>query len=359
MLMRKVRSVGIVTALTLAALSGCGGDTTSPGSHDPAALTRHAGLTLAARPGSAVDSAPAVRVTDRAGAPVAGARVVFAVGAGHGTIAGATQTTDADGVARVGSWTLGDAIGTDSLSAMVASLPAVYFTAAADPCVPLPYAVPDTIAGALPAAGCTVAGAPVENYSIRATAMQQVMVRVTGTNYLVDARLHDATTGALLASSEANGYESFISILAPAGRYRLSLTPSVSGKTGVYSVTSQDIGLELKCRNSWVVPGITSEQQITYTDCWDGTGPYYSDQLWVQLAKGQTIMVAMRSSAFDPRVQVLGLVDDELVVLASVVGARGGTDVSLAFTAPQTARYLLRATTAGMGQTGAYTLSVR
>jgi hypothetical protein len=124
-------------------------------------------------------------------------------------------------------------------------------------------------------------------------------------------------------------------------------------------VTSQDVGLDLKCRNAWVVPGITSEQQITYTDCWDGTGPYYSDNLWVQLEKGQTVTVAMRSASFDPRVQVLGIVDDELVVVASVAGARGGTDVSLAFTAPQTGRYLIRATTAGMGQTGAYTLSVR
>jgi hypothetical protein len=353
------RSIGIVTALTLAVLSGCGGDATSPGSHDPAAVTRHAGLTLAARPGGAVDTVPAVRVTDRAGAPVAGARIVFAVGAGHGTITGATQTTDADGVARVGSWTLGGDIGTDSLSATVASLPAVYFTAAADPCVPLPYAVAETVTGALPAAGCTVAGAPVENYSIRAIAAQQVTIRVRGANYLVDAQLRDATTGALLARSEENGYDSFISILAPTGRYRLSLTPAVSGKTGAYSVTSQDVGFDLRCRNAWVVPGITSEQQITYTDCWDGTGPYYSDNLWVQLEKGQTVTVAMRSASFDPRVQVLGIVDDELVVVASVAGARGGTDVSLAFTAPQTGRYLIRATTAGMGQTGAYTLSVR
>jgi hypothetical protein len=62
-----------------------------------------------ARDGSAVAVPPAVRVTDARGEPVAGYGVTFVVTRGGGTVSGAAQTTNADGIARVGSWTLGSA----------------------------------------------------------------------------------------------------------------------------------------------------------------------------------------------------------------------------------------------------------
>jgi len=48
-------------------------------------------------------------VTDQNGHPVAGVTVTFSVTAGRGTVTGATQVTDANGIATVGSWTLGTA----------------------------------------------------------------------------------------------------------------------------------------------------------------------------------------------------------------------------------------------------------
>jgi hypothetical protein len=48
---------------------------------------------------------------------VAGVQVVFNVTAGGGSITGATQVTDATGVATVGSWTLGPAVGVNELKA--------------------------------------------------------------------------------------------------------------------------------------------------------------------------------------------------------------------------------------------------
>ena len=74
------------------------------------------GQTAAA--GQAVPTAPAVRVTDAQDNPVAGVRVRFQVAPGSGTITGETQTTAADGVARVGSWRLGSG-GVNRLSATV------------------------------------------------------------------------------------------------------------------------------------------------------------------------------------------------------------------------------------------------
>lgn len=56
---------------------------------------------------TAVATDPAVRVTED-GDPKAGVSVTFAVTAGGGALTGANATTDANGVARVTSWKLGD-----------------------------------------------------------------------------------------------------------------------------------------------------------------------------------------------------------------------------------------------------------
>ena len=66
---------------------------------------------------SPVTARPAVTATDLAGNPVAGMPVVFAVTAGGGTLTGASQETGADGIATVGSWTLGSATGPNTMSA--------------------------------------------------------------------------------------------------------------------------------------------------------------------------------------------------------------------------------------------------
>jgi hypothetical protein len=69
--------------------------------------------------GSDVSVRPAVRLTTPNGEPVSGARVEFVVTGGGGTITGANQTTNSNGVARVGSWTL--ATGVNTLEARVES----------------------------------------------------------------------------------------------------------------------------------------------------------------------------------------------------------------------------------------------
>ncbi|HEX9728792.1 MAG TPA: hypothetical protein VGA37_09840 [Gemmatimonadales bacterium] len=78
---------------------------------------------------SALPIAPAVTVLDTAGNPAAGVMVAFAVTGGGGSITGDTATTDAQGIAAVGSWTLGPSVGANTLSATVLGLPTVAFTA--------------------------------------------------------------------------------------------------------------------------------------------------------------------------------------------------------------------------------------
>ena len=65
--------------------------------------------------GGTLGTPPSVRATDQYGNPVANVAVVFAVATGAGSITGGAQTTNASGIATVGSWKLGTLAGTQTL----------------------------------------------------------------------------------------------------------------------------------------------------------------------------------------------------------------------------------------------------
>jgi glucose/arabinose dehydrogenase len=130
-----------VPLLVLAPLAGCSGD--SPASNPPpaspqapvddrtpVATAAAAGNNQSAPTGTNVPVRPAVRVTDRAGRAVPNMSVVFEIASGGGSVTGATQTTGTDGIATVGSWTLGPA-GPQQLNARTLGLPLVTFAATA------------------------------------------------------------------------------------------------------------------------------------------------------------------------------------------------------------------------------------
>jgi adhesin/invasin len=95
----------------------------------PASLAINAGNGQSAPAGTAVATPPSVIVRDGPGSPVAGVNVTFAVASGGGSITGATATTLGTGIATLGSWTLGAAPGSNSLTASVTGLTPVTFTA--------------------------------------------------------------------------------------------------------------------------------------------------------------------------------------------------------------------------------------
>ncbi|MEO8194050.1 MAG: SGNH/GDSL hydrolase family protein [Gemmatimonadales bacterium] len=88
----------------------------------PSTVAAFAGNNQTARPGFAVSTPPSVKVTDPAGVPVTGFSVTFAVATGGGSITGASATTNTDGIASVGSWTLGPTVGENTLSATAGAL---------------------------------------------------------------------------------------------------------------------------------------------------------------------------------------------------------------------------------------------
>ena len=91
----------------------------------------NAGNSQSANARAAVSTLPSVIVTDADNNPVSGVSVTFAVASGGGSITGATRTTNASGVATVGSWTLGASAGANTLTATSTGIPGspVTFTA--------------------------------------------------------------------------------------------------------------------------------------------------------------------------------------------------------------------------------------
>lgn len=71
--------------------------------------------------GTPVPVLPSVLVTDGAGNPVSGAQVTFTVTGGGGSVTGPSVTTGADGVGKVGTWTLGMVPAVNMLTATIAT----------------------------------------------------------------------------------------------------------------------------------------------------------------------------------------------------------------------------------------------
>ncbi len=118
--------------------------------------------------GLAVAERPSVRVTSGSGAAVAAVAVTFAVTVGGGTLTGASATTDANGVATVGSWTLGATIGTNTVTATVAGLPPVTFTATA---AALPtFNLTPPIAATVPLGGVALSASDAVTWSVNGIA---------------------------------------------------------------------------------------------------------------------------------------------------------------------------------------------
>jgi adhesin/invasin len=95
----------------------------------PTQMALYAGNNQTATVGTAVATAPSVRLRDQYGNNCANAAVTFTVTAGGGTITTAAATTDANGIATCGSWTLGTTVGTNTLTATRTGLTTVTFTA--------------------------------------------------------------------------------------------------------------------------------------------------------------------------------------------------------------------------------------
>lgn len=118
-----------LSALLVTACGGGGGDGGGGPSNGAADIQIAAGDGQQATVNNNVSTAPSVTVTKDNGDPVVGASVTFTAASGGGSVTGGIATTDAAGVATVGSWKLGTTAGANTLTAKVKGLPAVTFDA--------------------------------------------------------------------------------------------------------------------------------------------------------------------------------------------------------------------------------------
>jgi hypothetical protein len=162
-----------------------------------------AGAAETAVQGTAVDNPPTVRVTDGSGNRVIGATVTFAVLQGGGTATGLTQSTDAQGQAAVGSWTLGSG-------------------------------APNTLRA-------TVAGSGITGNPVTFTAQSATQIEITsapagpidlGTNFTITAQLQDSDDDAVALQ----GVQLTIAIASGGGTLNGTLT-RVTDASGAVSFT--------------------------------------------------------------------------------------------------------------------------
>ena len=116
----KAQASGLTINITITATGVAG---------PPATLSFVDQQLFAALVSQAVATQPTALVTDGFGNPVAGAIVTFTVTLNNGSVTGGTATTNAQGRASVGSWTLGSAAGLNRLTASVAGINPVVFEA--------------------------------------------------------------------------------------------------------------------------------------------------------------------------------------------------------------------------------------
>lgn len=120
-------TVGDIAPVTFTATATAGG---------VASIAKNAGDAQSATVGTVLPTAPAVRLTDPNGNPVANVDVSFVVASGDGAITGAAARSGEDGIARIGSWTLGTKSGANTLRASAAGNLVATFTATGTPDAP-------------------------------------------------------------------------------------------------------------------------------------------------------------------------------------------------------------------------------
>ncbi len=109
-----MRLSALTPVLCLSVLFACSSDSASSET-----IYVYAGDGQTGLAGSSVSQPPSIQITDGSGTAIQNVTVVFAVATGGGSIAGATATTDDEGIATSGTWTLGPAAGANTVTATV------------------------------------------------------------------------------------------------------------------------------------------------------------------------------------------------------------------------------------------------
>jgi hypothetical protein len=339
------------------------GDSSGPGA-SASSIAANSATTISAAPGAQVAELPSVVVSDENGNPIGGVHVTFSVTAGGGSVTGANVTSNASGVATVGSWRLGTAAGPNTLTATASGLAPITFTAQGqDPCATASAAthvLGSSTNGQLSVSDCNFGdGSFIDIYSINIPTAGTYLFTQTGSfnTYLWLFR-PDAS---LVGQNDDFGAttKSVVKAILPVGTFLLganSLNPNELGNYTLASAATADP--VASCEDVWVQAGISTTQSLQSTDCVI-TG-FYADEYLMHLTAQSSISVSMASTALDSFLEIYQLSASGAVLRASNDNRDGTTqDALLAFVAPVEATYVIRARATTAGVSGAYTISVQ
>lgn len=365
-------------ALFILAQAGCSSDGGLPLVEpviEPAVATSLAAIgsvTLSANIGAAVS--PSVIVKDQRGAGMGGVAVTFAVASGGGSVAGASATTNSAGIATVGSWILGEVPGLNALTASAAGLPSVTFeaTGTVKPCSPVvvTFEFGTTTNGTLGPEDCLSDAVFTDFYSTTPSGAGAYLFKLSATFdaylYLGTSNFFNDFNGLIADNNNESSAttNSAIKALLPAGSYVVAATSWNWYGTGAYSLSSVTSSSDVSgCEQVYIVPGVSTLQNIQTTDCVRTDGPAYADQFFVYLKAGQFLTLSMASTAVDSFLE-LYFVDPTTggrrpVAFNDNVDTSGTKDARLVYNPTTAGYYVILARTALNGETGAYTLTVQ
>lgn len=353
------RFVGRLAVVSLVAFQlSCGGDPSGPG-NVATTMSANSATTISSPPGSQVSERPSVVVYDQTGDPLSGVTVTFLPASGGGSVTGESQVTNAEGVATVGSWTLGSVPGTNTLTATVSGLPPLVFTASSiNPCtVAVAHTLGGTSQGTLGSGDCQFGdGTYADFYRTSLTAGTYVFDQASSSfdTFLFLSTEPGAPVG---VNDDYGGTNSRIKAIVPAGSYILEAGAysTQSGTTGAYTLSSASTTAEVtNCEDVFVMKGISTTQSLQTADC--SRGGVYSDEYYIFVAEGQSLTITMTSSAVNSFLTVLS--QSGTMLASNDNRGDGSNDARVAFIATAANFYIIRAGSAVTGATGQYTLVI-
>lgn len=323
--------------------------------------------------GSALELPLTVRATDRYANPVAGVSVNFAA-SGGGTLQGTTATTDANGIASSGSWTLGKPSDPQAVTATAGALSAGFVAYFAS-CPLAVLSLNQSLGGALDAGDCQLGGSLTDEFKLNTLDTTLVALTLTSSAFNPRLAVLDAT-GVPVASGDqivtATKYCDFPPtdgchtsttstaasplMLMTAASARLVAVSSTDQRTGSYSLEARRSADGIShCATTFLERGLTTVQHLEPTDCQVKyiNGPtYYSDDVKIYVAAGATVHIKMATLEFTPWVDIFDSIGNSLGGCAKPVA------VDCAFTPEMSGYYLIGLSAFEAQRSGRYTLTI-
>ena len=269
---------------------------------------------------------------------------------------GADATSDANGVARVGSWTLG-ALGTNSLVATVQGGPSATFTATAVvPCLapPLEYTFGTTLNGSLSTLDCRLGNGSYADLYQAGVMMSGGLFRVSLTSSSFDSYLYVLGFDQSLiaendnaSSGTQNASVRIIGTPFPAS-YIFKASSATSGATGSYTLSSAGVSTSVtNCEEVFITRRASTFQNLETTDC---SGSSFYDRYTIYLKAGESVTIYMSPSGFEKNLE---LFDPSGTSVSTSLGT-----TEIVYTPLQTGYYVIHAGSVTPNQTGPYILGV-